>query len=131
MPAYYHDLYFGMHKTAFEELRPNAKLMESQQTEFRYTYLQKGGGKDVFETVYYVDNDEDKPVLYEMILEYYNTTARDKAAKELLGSPNYGEENNEWMFQTEEEFRIHCWTHLNKLVIVGKLPGTEWEETPE
>ena len=79
-----------------------------------------GGG-----ATYYFDNEGSFP-LYELIIEYESTAARDAEADRLFGSPNF--EETEWQYDSKEGFLIHAWKFKNKLVIAGKIAGTEWDE---
>ena len=125
LPAEINKLYLGMPLEDFFKQKPYFKNIEGNKImSFRITYSENGVSDAMKEITYYFDAEKEFP-LYEFILDYYDAAERDKVAQNLLGEPNYDEE---WMFETNQEFKIHAWKYMNKLIIVGKIKGTEWGE---
>ena len=88
-----------------------------------YQHVKQGAIEGV---AYYFDGEGEKP-LYELIVQYVDEPARDAAAKQLLGAPNY-ENNKEWLLDTGRGYKLRAWKFKTKLVLVALLPGTEWYE---
>lgn len=124
LPDEFRNVYFGMPLEEFEKLKKGTDLEQSDLMSFRISITEKKPEKAIKEVTYYFDNENEKP-LYELIIEYKDATERDKVARELLGQPNSGEE---WAFDTGEGFLIKAWKFDKKLVVVGELPGTEWND---
>jgi hypothetical protein len=124
LPEGFRQLYFGITEEKALELRPRAQHIADETFDFRKIYTEPIENEGIKFAVYYFDNEGEKP-LYETIFEFYSPEARDEVAQKLLGTPNH--EEGEWMYYGGEGFMIHAWTFKNKLIIVGKLPGTEWE----
>ncbi len=127
IPKSLHSLYLGMPKADAIKARPNMKLAKEES--FRTAYLEEINDGTFESIVYYFDSDAPN-VLYEIIIIYKDETVRDNVANTLFGEPN-SENREQWYFKSKENFRIHCWKYKNKLIIVGKIYGTEWEEAPE
>lgn len=123
-PSAWHNVHFGMAKADFLKAHPNAKM--EQDDGFRTVYIETLDSEELEAAVYYFDNDETE-LFYEIILVYKSEELRDDASKTLLGKPNY-ENGSAWMNSSKEGFRIHAWTFKTKLIIVGKIDGTEWAE---
>lgn len=132
IPSELHNTYLGMPLEDLKLERTNLRKEPNETFDFRDVYTEyppKSSG--IYHLVYYVDTDHEvekekdrNPRLYEYIIEYSSSDKRDEVAREMLGPPNSGEE---WMFDSGEGFMIHCWKHQNKLIIAGKIAGTEWE----
>ena len=126
-PESFKALYLGMPKADAMKARPNMEF--AHDSEFRVEFLEKFENSDLTNAVYYFD-DAEPHILYEIILVYKSEEARDKVANALLGTPN-SENSQEWYFKTKEDFLMHCWTYKTKLILAGKIRGTEWEEPLE
>ncbi len=125
LPAEVENLYLGMTLEDFLKEKPYFKDIEGNRImSFRITYSEEGVSNKIKKITYYFDAEGEFP-LYEFILEYYDAAERDRIAAQLLGEPNY---NDEWLFDTEQDFKIQASTYMNKLIIVGKIEGTEWDE---
>lgn len=132
IPAEFHTTFLGMELVDFREARPNARKEPNETDSFRDMYIEyPPEASGVFQVVYYIDTnhevekEKDRVLkLYEYIFEYSSSDKRDRLVDPVLGSPNFNE--TEWMFDSEEGFMIHCWKFQNKLVVVGKIAGTEW-----
>lgn len=118
------SLYLGMPKADALKARPGMEL--TREESFRTVYLEEFTGSDISSVGYYFDTNEEG-TLYEFIINYKTKARRDEVAKLLLGTPNY-EDSQEWLYDSKEGFDIQAWTFQNKLVIVGKIAGTEWED---
>ncbi|WP_340074439.1 hypothetical protein [Leptobacterium sp. I13] len=103
--------------------RPNAKI--SNKESFREVYLENINDEEIEYIVYYFD-DKAPNVLYEVIINYTSPKYRNTEAAKYLGPVNYKEK--EWLFHSDDGFKINCWTYKNKLIIAGMIKGTEWEE---
>ena len=120
-------LYLGMPLAEFQKVKKHPENLSGQpdpEANFRIVWneaLEKDLEKSV---TYYFGVEGDKP-LYEFIINYKPGTNVAKLAREKYGAPNYLE--TEWLFRGEEGFDIHIWVDIHKLIIVGKIEGTEWE----
>ena len=63
--------------------------------------------------------------LYEYIIDYHSAEKRDEFVAANLGKPNNEEE---WVFDSKEGFKIKAWLFENKLVVAGLIKDTEWYE---
>jgi len=116
------DVYFGMTYARFTKKWTGE--IAYQDDGFRWTV--DGGGDDEVETYsFYFTGNDDKNLLYEVIIDYKDAEIRDKIAEKVLGKPNHG---TEWYFARNDKFDIKAWLYKNKLVIVGIMPGCEWDE---
>ena len=93
--------------------------------DFRKVYREEIKRSGIDNVSYYLDNNGVLP-LYELIIEYESTEARDNAAKKLLGTPNYKEK--EWRIDAGLFYPLHAWTHQKKLVYAIPMDGSEWED---
>lgn len=117
-------VYFNMPRTTFLQAFPAVEEL-SQRVSFRRVYRDTVTTAPLDYVVYYFDKDGHEP-LYEVILAFTDTTARNAVAQQLLGPPNYKE--NEWYVPRDSAFDYSAWTFQNKLVIIGRIEGTEWAE---
>jgi hypothetical protein len=124
LPKEYKKLYFGMSWEEFQKKKKTGMVEVDNIMSFRMVYTENPENSNIKEVTYYFDAEGSFP-FYEIIIDYFNESIRDEAADNLFGSPNNGEE---WLFERPESFDIKAWKFNNKLVIVGVLPGTEWEE---
>ena len=106
-------------------LKLRKKASESDKNSFRTVYLEEINKDGLNSVVYYFDNDGEMP-LYEMILIYESEAKRDAVAAKLLGKPNF--ESKEWKIKTNKSYPLRAWAFQSKLVIVGVIKGTEWED---
>ena len=124
-PDEFKNLWFGMSISDFRKATKVKLTPEPALMSFRIEYVQNEfDNPELKEVTYYFDDDGENP-LYEMIIEYHSASQRDRVAASVLGPPNEGEE---WKFDSGEGFDLRAWQFRNKLVIIGVLPGTEWEE---
>jgi hypothetical protein len=96
---------------------------DMQDDSFRWVYLEEVEDEDITDIVYYFDKDGDQP-LYEMIFIYKDVATLDRAADELLGVPNDGEE---WRIEIAP-YTLTAWKYQSKLVLAALIPQTEWNE---
>lgn len=122
-PEILKELYFGMSYEEFTKIRTDAVMSYNQ--DFRTVYMEELTNQDITDIIYYFTTGN-KPFLYEIIVIYKNEIARDAAATQLLGDPNFNDE--EWRFKSGEGFYIHAWKYQTKLIWAGKMKGTEWED---
>lgn len=124
IPSAFHNVRFDMPMDKALKARPAMKKIE--EVDFRTVFLEEIGKDGIKQVVYYFGTEGSQP-LYEMIFIYFDEDERDEAAENLLGTPNY-ENGKEWMYDSGEGFRIHAWKFKTKLIVAGKIKGTEWEE---
>lgn len=117
-------VYFNMPRTTFLQAFPAVEEL-SQRVSFRRVYRDKQTTAPLDYVVYYFDKDGHEP-LYEVILAFTDTAARNEVAQQLLGPPNY--KSTEWYVARDSAFDYSAWTFQNKLVIIGRIEGTEWAE---
>lgn len=115
-------VWFGM---SYDDLNKSGRKLEAfpESVNFRREYLEKIGENGIEQVVYYFTTGGE-PKLYEVIIQYYDPKTRDEAAKKIFGEPNY--KGTEWR-RYSKSFKVMAWTFKNKLVVVGVLPGCEWE----
>lgn len=124
LPDDFKKLYFGMPLKKFKKVTKNKVSKEPGLMSFRIEFVEtKPKNPSIKEVTYYFDVEGKMP-LYELIIEYNSEKQRDNVAGPLLGKPNYGDE---WVFDSGEGFDIRAWTFKSKLIIIGVLPGSEWE----
>lgn len=124
LPVDFKNLYFGMSMDEFKKIRGVEIARSGGSMDFRVEYTESMFKNPLIkEVTYYFDAENHYP-LYELIITYANADERDKVAARYLGSPNNGDE---WRFPSGEGFDIKAWKFDNKLVIIGKLLGTEWD----
>ncbi|AGC78570.1 hypothetical protein LX97_02665 [Nonlabens dokdonensis] len=118
------EIYFGIDLAEFKKIvGNNLKLETKSNTNFRLIYSQKTNLPEIPMITYYFDNKENKP-LYEIILNYQNEKQAQNAATLLFGQPNYNQ--TEWRTNIQGFPNIWSWVYKNKLVVVAKIPGSEW-----
>nr|WP_297787956.1 hypothetical protein [uncultured Allomuricauda sp.] len=118
------EIYFGMNLADFKNvIGSNLQLESKSNTDFRLVYSQKTNLTEISSIVYYFDNEHNKP-LYEMIINYQNQEQAKKAATFLFGRPNFNQ--TEWRIKIQGVPEIWSWVYRNKLVVVAKIPGSEW-----
>ena len=125
LPTELRDIDFGWAMTRVADIQ-DLKSTNVQQESFRTTAYQMASMGDIEGVAYYFDDADPQP-LYEVLVMYKSEEARDAAASELLGKPNY-ENNTEWLLESGRGYQLRAWTFKNKLVLVALLPGTEWYE---
>ncbi|RME91948.1 MAG: hypothetical protein D6772_17600 [Bacteroidetes bacterium] len=117
-------VYFNMPRKEFLQRQPHLEEL-SQRVSFRRVYIDTATAAPLDYIVYYFDKDRHEP-LYEVILAFQDTISRDQTAAKLLGPPNY--EGDEWYVPRDSAFDYSAWRFQNKLVIIGRIEGTEWAE---
>ncbi|RMG58246.1 MAG: hypothetical protein D6722_23810 [Bacteroidetes bacterium] len=122
-PGPFTDLHFQM--PLAEALRHHPDMQVSSEESFRIIYTEEIGREGIQSVAYYFDSDAPR-ILYELVILYQDAASRDAAAARLLGPPNH--EEDEWMLDSQDGYRINAWTYQNKLILAGKIAGTEWEE---
>lgn len=117
-------IYFNMPRKEFLQRLPHAHEI-SQRVSFRRVYIDQETEAPLDFMAFYFDKDNHEP-LYEVILGFADTTTRDAVAEQLLGPPNY--DGDEWYVPRDSAFDYSAWRFQNKLVIIGRIEGTEWAE---
>lgn len=117
-------VYFNMPRKEFLQRQPQVAEL-SQRVSFRRVYVDTSATDPLDFIVFYFDKDRHEP-LYEVILAFKDTTSRNQVANQLLGPPNY--KGNEWYVPRDSAFDYSAWRFQNKLVIIGRIEGTEWAE---
>jgi hypothetical protein len=125
LPEQFGDLYLGMPYEEFVKTKDVSQMEKSEMFSFRFEHIETPEDENIKEVTYYFE-DENLPEnpLYELIIEYEPSFDLAGYIKEKYGPPNY---EGEWRFEGKEEFPIMVWTFDQKLVIAGKMKGTEWE----
>ncbi|MBO0330031.1 hypothetical protein [[Muricauda] lutisoli] len=118
------EIYFGINLADFKNvIGSNLKLETKSNTDFRLIYSQETNLKEISSVIYYFDNENSKP-LYEVIINYQNEEQAKKAATILFGQPNF--DQIDWRIKIQGAPEIWSWVYKNKLVVVAKIPGSEW-----
>ncbi len=117
-------LKFGMSLSSFQNQNKGAQEATDASNDFRKVYLEQRTTGEPSNIVYYFDNEGNKP-LYEIILNFESASTRNEYAADLLGAPNSGEE---WEFNDVKPYPIKAWKFKEKLIVVGVVPGCEWDE---
>lgn len=125
IPEEFRNLYLGMPLEEAKKARPEMSVVAGVMS-FRQEYVEEINKGDIQQVVYYFDS-EGEQILYEFIIDYKTESSRNIDADKLLGEPNFANEK-EWLYNSGEGFKIHAWTFKKKLVIVGKIVGTEWAD---
>ena len=125
LPEVVSNLDFGMSMEEVKALRPNIRDAEGKY-DFRKEYLEEVYDNGIEYIGYYFNKAESWP-LYEIIIGYDSEDLMKAKAFQLLGEKNH-EKGEEWMLDSGRGYQIHAWTFQKKLVIVGKIGGTEWDE---
>ena len=125
LPKPSQNLEFGMALAKWKQDHPTA-VNAGEDYGFRVIYLEDEAPAPFESIVYYFDNEEDIP-LYELVLNYHDSTVRDAWIRENLGAPNHAN-GKEWLYDSGEGFEIRIWTFQNKLVIAAAIAGCEWDE---
>jgi hypothetical protein len=128
LPEELRGVKLGMSEKKLLRKRGNMLEVYPEQVNFRKAYMQTNVSENVEYLVFFTDADGKKP-LYEIIIRYKNIHVLDRFAAELLGEPNY--EQTEWRYDTGKGFIVWAWKFENKLVLVGMIEDTEWDETKE
>ena len=123
LPYPFKYLYLGMPIEEFKKANPKAKIQEHNALNYRIVAEEFSPSSEIKEIIYYFDTEDQNP-LFELIIEYNDTTQHDKVVKELYGEPNF--HNNRWKIDVHEGFDMMIWEHETKLVIVGKIDHTEY-----
>ncbi|MEM7039815.1 MAG: hypothetical protein AAF570_22775, partial [Bacteroidota bacterium] len=124
-PKAFRKLYFGMSLEEFAKVKKKLPSDDLVREKFRYRWLEKFGKKgDHLAAVYFFGEGEGKP-LYEIVIYYKTIQARTKFLEKHFGPPNHNKV--EWKFSTGEGFIMRAWNFEERLVIVGAVPGTEFE----
>ena len=114
------EIYFGMPLSEFEQIIKSVELVE--ENSFRIVFLENLTTSEIQKIVYYFDLDGEKP-LYEIIITYSTQQQPVYKAHALFGQPNFNQ--TEWRVRTNKH-KIWSWVFKEKLVIVAKIPETEW-----
>lgn len=123
------DLHLGMPLEEFARVRKRLPSESLTREEFRYSWLETfPRDKYIDAVVYFFDAEGDRP-LYEMVIFYKDLTARDAWITRRYGPPNHN--TYEWKFVSGENFPIRAWKFEERLVIIGEIEGTEWEDGGE
>lgn len=127
LPKEYSEVEWGMTP---EELAEHHTIELAHDREFRKVYIEQYAQNENLENVIYyfgvIDGMETNP-LYEVILNFKSAEARDNFAAKQLGEVDFVDEGrNEWRW-TEGGDEFAAWTFQNKLVIVKRVAGTEWD----
>ena len=104
----------------FEQIIKSVELVE--ENSFRIVFLENLTTSEIQKIVYYFDLDGEKP-LYEIIITYSTQQQPVYKAHALFGQPNFNQ--TEWRVRTNKH-KIWSWVFKEKLVIVAKIPETEW-----
>lgn len=116
-------VYFGMDLERFKKkLGADVKLSSTSES-FRSIYSQQVNSNEIKEIVYYFDKD-DKQALYEIIISYQKGENPEEIAKRLFGEANF--KGDEWRVEEKENLIVWSWVFMNKLILVGNIPNTEW-----
>lgn len=124
LPKEFKKLYFGMSLEEFIKVKKLGMVELDKTFDFRISYIEIFENSEIKEIDCYFDAEGNIP-FYEIIIDYHDPVDCDAEAEKLFGPPNL---EGEWLFEREDSFDIKAWTFMNKLVIVGVLPGTEWDE---
>lgn len=124
LPPFLPSLYFEMPLADFQQLRPDAVLVEEDA--FKRVYRETDLDDPAATAITYAFATAGTRPLYEVRIEYETLSARNVAAEALLGAPNH--DGNAWRFGPPSDFLVRAWTYATTLVIVGNVPGTEWYE---
>lgn len=74
------------------------------------------------EVTYYFDTDLPGQPLYELIVVWRDTAARD------AWTAGHGvREGNDWVWRDGAAWPVRAWTFADKYVVAASMPGTEWE----
>lgn len=120
----FQNLRLNMPYTEFAKLQKNLSERSDIMT-FRVTYEEEKPNKNIRHVIYYFDNQGNLP-LYEIIIEYEEDFDLAKFLKTKYGTPNSGKD---WIYDSNEGFKIKVWTFDHKLVIAGIIKGTEWNSS--
>lgn len=125
IPEELNDLYLGMPFAEFSTKKDITAMERSDLFSFRFQLIEEFKDPNIKEVTYYFENENNpqKP-LYEMIIEYESEFDLPMYIQEKYGPPNH---EDEWRFDSQEGFEIMVWSFDSKLVIAGKIKGTEWE----
>ena len=123
-PEQIHKLYIAMPFSEFEKIKNLGSLEIYDGFDFRTEFIEKFKTGDIEEITYYFTRD-DNNYLYEFIIKYNADFDLKEFCRRKYGAPNA---EDEWRFPVTAKFDLMIWTFNNSLVIVGNLPGTEWEK---
>ena len=113
---------FGMSVADFEKKAKKVEKVDDSMP-FRVVFSQEMKAKGIDEIIYYFDADERSQPLYEIIIVYDNLKKREKAIRN-----KFNEDTEEWSYALSNPYPVDAWIFKNKLVVVAKIPGTEWAE---
>ncbi len=123
IPAELKKVYLGMSMADFKKARPNVVFEEDNIMNFRVVGAETFENGDITLINYYFDAEGEFP-LYEIIISYKDAETRNAVVEKLYGEPNF---EKEWRFDSEEDFEIMVWNFAKKIVIAGRIAGTEWD----
>ncbi len=123
LPKPLQKMHIGMEKADFTKIKSLDEMEKYDSFEFRDSYVETLKPGDIKNVTYYFTK-KDPQILYEFIVEYQPDIDVPALANEMYGKPNNDEE---WIFDSQEGFDIMVWIYEQKVIIAGKLPGTEWE----
>lgn len=125
-------IYLGMTLTEFKAVSDMQRLKKDRIQTSRIAFFQPSADPNINAIIYYFDKDLRGNPLYEVIIRYEERKMAKKNARSLFGAPNFTKRQdgklNEWRMTPENGPAIWAWTHKTTLVIVGKVPETEWSK---
>ena len=126
LPKHFKKLYLGMGMDEFAKVRRSLYSNGLERERMRFRWVERcPKHKSMTSVTYYFDDDKDRR-LYELIIYYHDLRARDAWLEKVYGPPNAAN-GTEWRFPTKHGFDLRAWRYEDRLVIVGEVPGTEWE----
>ena len=123
---------FGMPVSAFTQVVDMRTMKSDNTRDWRTVYFQPSSDPDIRALIYYISKEVADQPLYEIIIQYASEELAKTKAVEYFGAPNHSaaedDPKEEWRFNVPNEFARWVWVYKDKLVLVARVPGTEWDE---
>ncbi len=127
LPKEYENIQWEMNP---EDVAAFHNIELAHDRSFRKVYVEQFAlSEDLENVIYYfgVNEQYEGNPLYEVILNFKSAELRNEYADDVLGDVHFNEnDRDEWRFQ-KDEAQFAAWTFQNKLVIVKRVAGTEWD----
>ena len=125
-------VFLGMPHEDFKRAVDLGKMTVDTSRVFRWTYFHENPDEAIEGILYYIDHQRQHQPLYQIVVAYgHQEKAYDQAVR-LFGKTNYlnkkSGEVEEWRFSIPGMPAIWVWCYQGNLVVIGKIPGTEWAE---
>lgn len=126
------QLGFGISLIDFKKSADMSSMRVDNTRDWRTVYFQPDDDPEVKSLIYFFDNKQPGKPLYEITIQFLNEKIAQQNATLYFGTPNHPSEGDatseEWRFEPTGTFAKWAWVYKDKIVIVARVPGTDWDE---